>query len=183
MSRPAIITVLGEDTLKRQQNMVSRYLRKRGFSPRQIRVVPCPVGDTPGIKFVRSQYPVEVANLRASIASKGLVVAIDADEESVAARKIELEEKLKEAGKSTRGSDEPIAIVVPRRNIETWVRYFGGNAVDEKTDYKRSFVKDNHDFSPANRAFAEFVVTGQTPFADCPPSLEEARVELLRIPT
>lgn len=183
MSRPASVIILGEDTNKRQQNMVWRYLRKRGYSPKQIYIRPCPVGDTPGIAFVRSKYPIEVHSLHVATASQGLVVAIDADEETVAARKIELDQRLKDAGEAARGDDEPIAIIVPKRKIETWIWYFDGNAVDEATDYKRSSVKDNHDASSANRAFAEFVISGQAPDANCPPSLEDARDELLRIPT
>ncbi|WP_123580831.1 hypothetical protein [Abditibacterium utsteinense] len=144
--------------------------------------MPCPVGETPGITFVLSRYASEVHDLRLAHSSQGLIVAIDADEETVERRKNQLNEKLREAGEPARGEQEAIAIVVPRRNVETWVWYLDGNAVDESTDYKRTFVRDNHDMAEAKRAFAEFIVSGQAPSEECPPSLQDARAELLRIP-
>ncbi len=181
MSRPSEVFILGEDANKRQQDFIRKYLTKRGFNHRQIRDLPCPVGETAGITFVLSNYAKQVHNLRAATASKGLIVAIDADEETVVKRKEQLDEKLKAAGEAARG-EEPIAIVVPRRNIETWIWFLDGNKVDESTDYKRTSVRDNYDMADAKRAFADFVVSGRSPFEDCPPSLEDARVELLRIP-
>ncbi len=182
MSRAAMVFILGEDKNKRQQNLIRKYLKKRGFSDRQIRDLPCPVGETPGITFVLSRYSSEVHDLRAAPYSRGLIVAIDADEESVETRKAQLNARLSEAGEPARGEQEPIAIVVPKRNVETWVWYLDGNAVDESTDYKRTSVRDNHDMAHAKRAFAEFIVSGQATSKECPPSLQDARVELLRIP-
>lgn len=182
MSRAAMVVILGEDSNKRQQNLIRKYLKKRGFSDRQIRDLPCPAGQTPGISFVLARYASEVHDLRVATYSRGLVVAIDADEETVVTRKTQLDEKLAETCEPARGEQEAIAIVVPKRNIETWIWYLDGNTVDEVTDFKRSFVRDNHDLAGAKGAFAEFIVSGQAPFTDCPPSLEDARTELLRIP-
>ena len=181
MSRAAMVFILGEDQNKRQQNLIRKYLKRRGFSDRQIRDLPCPVGDTPGISFVLSRYASEVHDLRVATYSRGLIVAIDADDETVETRKIQLNDRLIETGEAARGEQEAIAIVVPRRNIETWIWYFDGNAVDETTDYKRTFVRDNYDMAQAKRAFAEFIVSGHAPSEECPPSLQDARVELLRI--
>jgi hypothetical protein len=182
MSRPAQIIILGEDKNKRQQNLIRKYLKKRGFSDSQIRDIPCPVGETPGISFVWSQFAKEVHLLRAASYSRGLIAVIDADDETIESRKIELNERLREVGQGVRGEQEAIAIVVPRRNIETWIWYLDGNSVDETTDYKRTSVRDNYDLATSKRAFAEFIITGQKPFDDCPPSLEDARIELARIP-
>ncbi|HEX8464940.1 MAG TPA: hypothetical protein VF627_10025 [Abditibacterium sp.] len=182
MSKPSQVFILGEDANKAQQNLIRKYLKKRGFSDRQIRDLPCPVGETPGISFVLSDFAKQVHNLRVATSSKGLIVAIDADEETVATRKSQLEEKLRTAGEAARGEQEAIAIVVPKRNVETWIWYLEGNAVDETSNYKKSSVSGNHDMAEAKRAFADFIVSGQVPFEDCPPSLEDARIELLRIP-
>ena len=182
MSRAAMIVVLGEDSRKRQQDLIRKYLKKRGFADRQIRDLPCPAGETPGISFVFARYAVEAHDLRVASYSRGLIVVMDADEETVATRKVQLDEKLTEAGEDARKEQEAIAIVVPKRNVETWIWYLHGNTVDESTEYKRSFVKDNHDMAAAKVAFAEFVVSGQAPWDDCPPSLQDARSELLRIP-
>lgn len=176
MSRAALVVILGEDS------KIRKYLKKRGFSDRQIRDLPCPAGQTSGISFVLSRYAAEVHDLRVAHNVRGLVVAIDADDETVARRKEQLDEKLALAGELPRGAQENIAIVVPKRNVETWIWYLDGNAVDETTDYKGAPVRDNHNIAGAKTAFAEFAVSGQPPFNDCPPSLEEARTELLRIP-
>lgn len=160
MSRAALVVVLGEDKNKRQQNLIRKYLKRRGFSDRQIRDVACPVGETPGISFVLSRFASEVHDLRVATYSRGLIVAIDADDKTVEERKSELLGRLKEVGEAARGEQEAVAIVVPRRNVETWIWYLDGNAVDEITDYKRTFVRDNHDMAGAKRAFAEFMVTG-----------------------
>lgn len=182
MSRAAMVFILGEDSKKRQQNLIRKYLKKRGFTDGQIRDLPCPAGETPGINFVLSRYASEVHDLRVATYSRGLVVAIDADEETVVIRKVQLDEKLTDFGEPARGEQEAIAIVVPMRNVETWIWYLDGNAVNESTDYKRSFVRDNYNLAAAKGAFADFIVSGQAPFDDCPPSLEDARIELLRIP-
>jgi len=42
---------------------------------------------------------------------------------------------LSEAGAAPRGPDEFIVLEIPRRNIETWLRYLEGESVDEATDY------------------------------------------------
>ena len=65
-----------------------------------------------------------------------LVVVADADNLTVAERIAVLDAKLVEASQPTRRSDEPIFFVIPRRNIETWIYYLVGDAVDEETDYK-----------------------------------------------
>jgi hypothetical protein len=182
MSRAALVVILGEDQNKRHQNLIRKYLKARGFADRQIRDLAVPVGETPGISFVLSRFASEVHDLRAVAYSRGLVVVIDADDREVSERKAQLEQKLREAGESLRAEDEAIAIVVPKRNVETWIWYLDGNAVDEITNYKGNPVRDNYDLAPAKRAFANFIISGQTPFPECPPSLQESRIELLRIP-
>ena len=40
-----------------------------------------------------------------------------------------------------RGADERVAVLLPKRNIETWLAYLGGETVDEHSAYpKLSFA-------------------------------------------
>lgn len=180
MSRSALVIVLSED--KMQQQLVNRYLRRRGFSHHEIRVQAPPVGQSQNVTYVLEQYAIEVSTLRKAAASHALIVVIDADENTVEARKAQLDAALREAGKDLRADSELIAIVVPRRNIETWVWYLENNTVDEQTDYKNHPVRSHHDLGTAKVQFADYIITGQEPFPGCPPSLQDARSELLRVP-
>ena len=181
MSRPDLIVVLLEDT--RQEKFIRKYLRARGFVAKQIRVVPAPIGKSKDVKFVLQRHPVEVNAQRSVLGSSALVVVIDADDFSPAERKSQLDNRLQEEGQATRLATEHIAIVVPSRNIETWIWHLQGNAVDEGTDYKASVVGSGGDVpSEAKRLFADYVITGQEPFNQCPPALQDARQELLRLP-
>lgn len=180
MNKCASIFILAED--KPQQRLIRKYFRERGFSQRQIQDIPVPVGETQNIGFVLKSYAVEVALQRNVAYSRGLVVVIDADDNTGEHRKTQLDEGLEAAGKMRRDAGEAIAIVVPRRNVETWIWHLEGNAVDETANYKGSPVRDGHNMAIVKRRFADYIVTGQEPFPDCPPSLQDARVELLRVP-
>ena len=78
-----------------------------------------------------------------------------------------------------RNLNEHIAIVVPRRNVETWLFYLAGNVVDEETDYKpRCNSFDNGAYATK---FAGFTVPRRDLPVDCPPALRYAcEVELPR---
>jgi hypothetical protein len=60
---------------------------------------------------------------------------IDADREPTEKRVTRLAESLRAAGRSTRTPHEPIAVLIPKRHVETWIRALLGNSVDEATDY------------------------------------------------
>jgi len=60
-----------------------------------------------------------------------VVTVADADNLTVQDRKIEFDAALKADGQKPRQPDEPIAVVVPRRQIETWILHLRGEHVDE----------------------------------------------------
>jgi hypothetical protein len=66
-----------------------------------------------------------------------LVVSIDADTSSVEERQRQLDRKLEPYGMERRGLGERIAILVPKRNIETWVHYMMGEDVNEIDIYPK----------------------------------------------
>lgn len=180
VSRCATVVVLAED--KRQQQLIRKYLRRRNFATSQIREVAAPVGQTQNVGYVLERYAVEVNAMRSATYSVGLIVVIDADDNTVLERKAQLEDELRKADTRLRAEGEAVALVVPRRNVETWIWHLEGNEVDEETDYKGKPVRPGHDMAEAKRQFAEFLVTGQEPFAGCPLSLQDARMELKRVP-
>lgn len=182
MSQPAEIWILAEDV--RHRKLLRRHLRKRGYAHRTIHDVPWfPTYLTPCLKFVREQYPVEVKALRAisTRRSGALIVVADADNETVDERINDLENHLSSSGETRRASSEPIIIVVPRRNIETWMHYLEDNTVDEETDYKP--LCKTLDNGESARKFADFTWPRRPLPENCPPSLRHAcEVELRRLP-
>lgn len=181
MSRPDLVVVLLED--KRQEGFIRKYFSARGFVAKQIRVLPTPVGKSKDVNFVLQRYAAEVNAHRNVYGSSGLVVVIDADHLSVAERKSQLTARLQGQSYASRGDEEAIAIVVPARNIETWVWHLQDNAVDEATDYKATQVGSGSDApGEVKRRFADYIITGQEPLPGCPSALQDARGELLRVP-
>lgn len=184
MSQAAEIILLAEDV--RQRKIIQRYLtKKRGYSHHCIRViVPNTLkGETAGLTFIRTQFPDQVEALRTYLKKRStiLIVVADADNETVEDRVQDLDKRLIDAQKPARKSGEPILFVIPRRNVETWMHFLEGNAVDESTDYKsRCSNANNGEFA---RKFADFAYPIQNWPADCPDSLRRTcQTELPRIP-
>lgn len=179
--RSVEVVILCED---RQQEVFMRYwLEKKGFNPRKFRVKRSPGGKGAGEQFVRTQYPVEVLTQRrkASYSPMGLslVVAVDADILTVDARQQALDRQLEIATQSKRQLDEKIALLIPKRNIETWIYHLRGHNVDEETAYpKFSKEESNCKADVENLAMAD----PQNPLVvNAPPSLQAAITELQRL--
>ena len=177
--RIAEIVILVED--ERHANFIRRHL-EREHSPRKFRVNKSPRGQGSAEQYVRAQYPLEVKEYRnrASRRRAALVVVTDADTLTVAARAVQLGQCLTESGQRERGNDEAIALLIPRRHIETWILCLNGETVDETTDYKhwdgldrkiRDAASALYDWSRNNYAVPEH----------CVESLEIAIPELRRV--
>ncbi|MBL8755444.1 MAG: hypothetical protein JNK15_19240 [Planctomycetes bacterium] len=98
------------------------------------------------------------------------MTAIDADDRLVAERHRQLDN----SSGAAREPNERIAYVVPRRNIETWIRFAAGQAVDEVADYKAR-GQEPVDCRPLVTA----CTSGSAELH--PPSLRTARSELQRV--
>ena len=160
--------VLGEDL--QHLNFVCHWLRGRGVEGR-IRKVALPSGAMAGEQYVRMHYAEEVGLLRRhNFQARGLVVVIDADTETVEKRQSSLDAQIK------RGPGEPVLLAIPRRNIETWIRYLTAPPVDEETDYKRR----ERDAEACRRA-ALALARLRAPPADAPDSLRRFFAEIDRI--
>ena len=171
--RHADITILCED--RAHANFVRHYLKKRGFNNRQLRPVPWD-GSGSGQQFVLQKYATEVKAYRsqANHLSLGLITVIDADRQEVRNVQQRLERQLQDANIENREADEHIALLVPKRNIETWIVYLQGTPVDEESEYKQHSLAKN--YKQAGITLDEQL--GQQPRADCPQSLQMARDEL-----
>lgn len=136
MSRPSLVVILAED--KRHQGFIRRYLKRLGYSLRDMRFRELPSGRGCGEQWVRERYSEEVAayRLRSARADSALVVLIDADGGDANRRLQQLQQGLNNAGQEARSGRERIIHMIPRRNIETWILCLDGRLVDEETDYR-----------------------------------------------
>jgi hypothetical protein len=184
MSKPTAVTLLCEDDTT--SVLLRSYLKRYGVSY-GIRVNITQSGS--GFDWVLRNYPVEVNTYRISKAKKAtwLIVAIDADEETVVARIRQLDARLERSEdrrlREMRVQDEKIARLVPRRNIETWLLALTGSGATEEEDYKRLRGKDEWQ-DLAKQAGVELFCGTRTNAAipaHFTPSLQHAVHELRRL--
>lgn len=126
--------LLCEDS--QHEAFVRRFLKKRGLDTRDLYVQKCPGGSAE--QFVRERYPVELKALRTRHANSALIVVIDGDGEGVQRRRDQLADACRDADINDRTVAEPVVVIVPTWNIETWLAYADGESVDEtRGDYPR----------------------------------------------
>lgn len=187
MSRGATIVVLCEDQQSRV--FVERALVRRGYDRRGIRVEMAPPGAQSAEQFVRDTYSRQVRFLRSRAATKGLVVHVDADPtHTVAQRHAQLAVTLLAAGEPARGPLEPIAELVPKRNIETWIHALDPSLspavrrpLGEEVAYPK--LERESECAAAAEAFADHARLRTSPAAaDAVPSLVDGLSEFRRLP-
>lgn len=101
---------------------------------------------------------------------------IDADRHSVQERHRQLDGELRQAGVPSWRAEESICILVPRRNLETWVAHLQGLTANETDDFKAKV--DSQDIRDAGRRFGQRVgdsVPAEP--ADALPSFERGVLE------
>ncbi len=176
MVRYTEVVVLCEDL--QQEVFCRKFLTTCGINRHRIRYRRSPSGSAE--QFVRKQYPKEVRAFRRSCAHKAnvaLVVMVDADVLTVDERRRQLSSALADTGEEPRRNNERIGVFVPKRNIETWIRYIEGESVNEVDTYSKL---DNQ--SECKQAVECLVrIRGQSLPADAPPSLTSSCSELSRI--
>jgi hypothetical protein len=131
---------------------------------------------------VRKNYALEVREHRNRVKKMktGLVVAIDADNRTVDQRNKELASELKSNGDTQRNPGEAIVHVIPKRNVETWIRCLTGEEVNEVDDYKGDRGLDGR-IKPAAEALYDWSRPNYALPASCPDSLRRVVPELARI--
>ena len=139
MSRRNVqLVVVCEDT--QQESFIRRFLSRRGWDTRRIRVEKAAAGRGSGEQFVRERFPVELNAYRkkAGQVDQVVVAMIDGDNHGVTTRLKELDDVCEKNGIPPRESADRVAVFVPTWNIETWFAYLDGHTVDEsRPDYPR----------------------------------------------
>ena len=138
------IVLLCEDAAT--NTFVRRFLRRRQFKARDIRTLPIPHGSQSGEQWVRQKYPSELKAIR-SRQNAFLIVVIDADTHTTQARRSQLDDECNAEQVPARKPADPVIIIVPRRNIETWFAYLDGISVEETVDYSAYKSKDPRPFA------------------------------------
>lgn len=173
---------------------IRRALRAGGVEPRRARLLPLPItpdgsGDGAGDQYVINRYPSELAAWRQKNASvrTRLIVHIDADGNTVASRHAQLASAAEDAGVAGRRPDDPVAELVPKRNIETWIYALdptllpGPRVLDESTAYPK-MDRDQAACETAAARFAEHAKAGgPPPMAAQVPSLGDGIREFARL--
>jgi hypothetical protein len=107
-----------------------------------------------------------------------LIVASDADDSTVDERLETFREMCRASGVDFRKDQERIAFIIPRRNIETWLAYLRGEAVNE-TDRYRKYESESECRDQVVRL--DEMCRQQRLAPASPPSLEFACQEFKRI--
>ena len=129
----ARIVLVCEDTPT--DSFVRRFLRRRQFRAHDITTLPVPHGSQSGEQWVRERYPNQLKAIR-SRQDAFLIVVTDADQHTTEQRRSQLDEECGRQGVPARTSKDPVIILVPRRNIETWFAYIDGESIDETLEYR-----------------------------------------------
>ena len=172
----ARVVLLCED--RQTDSFVRRFLSCRGFSHHDVTTLPLPHGAQSGDQWVRERYPRELRAIRAR-QKAFLVIVVDADNHSTEDRRSELDRECARQGVPGRTSEDPVIVIVPRRNIETWLAWLGGDRVDEETTYPR--LRRESDCDPLARNLYRMCHKAQRLDEGAPPSLIEACEEYRRL--
>lgn len=162
------IVLLCEDAAT--NTFVRRFLRRRQFKTRDITTLPIPHGSQSGEQWVREKYPSELQAIR-SRQNAFLIVVIDADTHTTQARRSHLDNECRTQQVPARKQEDPVIIIVPRRNIETWFAYLGGESIDETVDYSAYKSKDPRPFAEELYRMCHEAQKLRPPV---PPSLDES---------
>ncbi len=135
---PSTVVILAED--QEHQNLVWHYLKnctpyKKKMG--RVRKVALPGSRRCGSQYVREQFPVQVAACRGQQANNLLIVITDADNLSTSERERTLSNELTQKNCDAVTVEEPIIILIPKWQVETWVKCLLGDSVledDPSTD-------------------------------------------------
>ena len=180
MSRKVRVVILCED--RQHEVFARRFLKnkKTGFEPRDIYVDKSPTGRGSAEQYVRERFPTELKAIRAKRREEVyLIVMLDGDDQGAARRRHSLETACIENGIDPAGAADKLLLCVPTWNIETWLAYLDGEAVEEtKPDYPR--LKKPSDCTPHVDNLAKMcrVKTLRSPY---PPSLEDTCIQYRRL--
>jgi hypothetical protein len=167
------IVVLCED--RQHAVFAYRFLTKNKVHCRRIRLKVLASGQGSGEQYVREQYPIEVAEQRKRAArlNSALIVIQDCDVRTLEQRRATMEQS------ATRGPNDRIALLFPKRNIETWIHFLTDDeAVNEVDSYPKLRGRESECHNAVDRLASKNEYRLST---DVPPSLRAACPEIRRI--
>lgn len=178
--RKVSVVIVSEDA--QQSAFIRRYLQRRGYERKRMTEITNPGGEGSGEQFVRRTFVREVRSYRqkSSYGHGGiaLIGMIDADAYSVQERLEQINRELEAEGLAPIRPNEKIAVFVPERNIETWLRYANGLEIEPGRAYpKRSQQRS------CKQEVEQFVnvICRNRPPEDAPPSILHACDELVKV--
>lgn len=180
--RVAQIVVLAED--QEHQILVRRYLLLCGHERRSFLFLPLPGGRGCGSQFVRENFPKQVAECRRRLgrgASCMLIVITDADKLDVAAREHTLQRELSALGHAAMEESEPIIVLIPKWQVETWIKCLLGRHVDEMDPTTDRPAVTREQIISATVALYDWTRPGAAVGATCAASLKTALPRWKRI--
>ena len=111
---------------------------------------------------------------RAKKAGTLLVVVIDADLRTVDQRRNELNERLEQAGREPLHESDPVALLIPRRHIETWILVLLGQDANETDSYKKWKAPSKPEIREAAQTLFDWARENAKPGPTCVQSLTTA---------
>jgi len=180
MQRFTRIDILCED--EQHESFLRHFIKEAGLlgSHEQVYVEKSPRGDAAA--YVRRHYPDRLKSLRWVLKTKTkqclLVVMTDADVLSVDERRKTLDKECDDIKVPPRVGDEPVAVFIPKRAVETWLTYLGGQEVNEAATYPD--LDEPGSCGPQVKALWQMCSRNQLR-QPSPPSLETACAEYKRV--
>ena len=170
--------ILCEDKLT--QCYIRRFLLAQGISWRKISPVALPAAGC-GEQYVREQFPRYLQHLRSKLFNATvLVVAIDADIKTCSQRKIQLKNACSVCAVVPQSKSDKLLLFIPKRTIETWIKYFDDETVDESYNYAHFLNGRESACHPAAKKMA-YAFSQPTFSSKNLPSLQDAYNEYLRV--
>lgn len=175
-------TILAEG--KRDYDFARCWLKERyGQRAEVFRSDTVAAGRGSGEQAVRRKLPEEIRQHRRTPGeNRFLVVVTDGDSRTAPQRRQQLEAAVQAEELEAITERDPVIIVVPCRNLETWFAWTDGENVDEVTDYKQRYPENTPGIRPSN--YGKFISERckQTEPPQRPPSIADALEQIQRLP-
>ena len=168
------LMILCED--KAQLDFIKGYCKEAGWDNRAIISQDlCPAGSQSAEQWVRERFERTLRTFRGKYGqgrSVILLVMIDGDKFSVSERKKQLQQNVQCT------AQEPVALFVPKRNIQSWMAFLDGDFENEEKDYKQKYQRQSPN-SKYGRNLRKFCLSSSP--EKLPSSLEDACKEWEKI--
>lgn len=165
--------LLCEDDM--QARLVRAFMKVSGVQTRTLRErIASELEQGGNCRTVLNRFPEELRACRKRHQAKAkthLIVMIDADDLSVDDRRRELLDELNKLDMASLNEHDSVSLLIPKRNVETWIRALNDEESLEDENYKRSKPPDKSVVRAAARRLHEWVKPDANVGENCVPSL------------